>query len=88
MGEQNFPPSLFPAGSDPFPFLFLTVKSQDHGTFKNGSKEITREVLSGLFEEVSYNKFFSIGAEHKTKITNLCIFDIYDSIVGFCGEFI
>lgn len=39
-----------------------------------------------LFEEVNYNKFYTIRVDDKTRVADLCILDIYDSIVGCCGE--
>lgn len=43
-------------------------------------------MLPELFEEVSYNKFYTIMGDDRTKVANLCIFYIYDNIVGCWGK--
>lgn len=35
---------------------------------------------------MSYNKHFTIRTDDKTRITDLCIFGIWASFVGCCGE--
>lgn len=46
-------------------------------------------ILPGLFEQVNYNKFYSVRADDRTMNvpteTNR-MFDVYDSAVGCCGE--
>lgn len=54
--------------------------------FNNRQKGLAWKILPGVFEELSYNKFYSICADDKTKTTDLCIFDIYDNIIGCCRE--
>lgn len=59
----------------PPPTLTTVLKTpQDHETFKSGTKGLTREILSGFYEEVSYNKYFIIKTDNRTKITDLYIF--------------
>lgn len=84
---QNPPLLSFPAGLSPLSSIFPNFKTRDHGTFKNEHKWLTGEILLGLFEELSYNKFYLIKADDRTKLSDLCMFEIYDSIVGCCGKF-
>lgn len=84
--DKNPPPPLFLTGPAPFSSMFPGLKTQNTGTFNNGPKGLTGKMLPGIFENVNCNKYYSIRNDGKTKMTDMCIFDIYDNVVGYCGE--
>lgn len=66
--------------------MFHNLKKKAHDIFKGGNKGLTREILPELFEEMSFNKFYSLRADDKAKLTDLCMLEVYESIVDCCGE--
>lgn len=79
--KKNSPPPLFPMGTTPFSPMLPSIKTKNSGTFNNEPKGLTGEILPGKFENVNYNKYCSIRTD-KTKGVDMCIFDIYNNVVG------
>lgn len=67
--------------------MFPSLKAQNTGTFNNGPKGLTREILLGIFDEnANYKKYHSIKTDDMSKVMDMCIFYIYDSLVSCCRE--
>lgn len=48
---------------------------------------VTREVLPDLFVNVGYDQFLVIRTnDNRTKMLDLCMFDVFESIVGCCSK--
>lgn len=63
--------------------------SSAHGCFigQGGSPSLTSEVSSGHFENVGYDCVLVIRTDDKSvKVSDLCIFNVFESIVGCCSE--
>lgn len=79
----------FAQGLGPVPSLLLLLGSPARDLFarERGSPSVTQEILSGLFENIGYGHLIKLWTdENRAKISDLCIFDIFDGIVGCCNN--
>lgn len=51
-----------------------------------GPQELTKEVLPGMFESVSFDKYMTVRSVNGTSIMDLDVFDVHRALVKACGR--